>query len=192
MSKTFVTTAKASFVGVAARRSRWTKGVSILRKMMTELLWVLAFAAILCGLLGVFLPLLPGIPLLFGGMLLAAWLDDFTRIGLFTVLALALMAVAAWLFEFLASVWGVKRAGASGLAVAGAGIGAVIGIFGGLPGLILGPILGAIGGEYLARRDEGKAVRAGAAAGIGFIVAAVGKLAFAVMMLAVFAFAWFA
>lgn len=192
MGKTFVATAKASLVGEAGLGLGWTKDHSILRNIMTEVFWVLAFAAIFCGLVGVFMPLLPGIPLLFGGMLLAAWLDDFTRIGLLTVLALALMALAAWLFEFLASIWGVKRAGASGLAVAGAGIGAVIGIFGGLPGLVLGPIVGAICGEYLARRDEGRAVRAGAAAGIGFIVAAVGKVAFAVMMLAVFAFAWFA
>jgi len=159
---------------------------------MSEVLWVLAVAAMFCGLVGVFLPLLPGIPLLFGGMLLTAWLDDFTRVGLLTLLVLAFMAVAAWLFELLASVWGVKRAGASGLAVAGAGFGAVIGIVGGLPGLVLGPIVGAICGEYLARRDERSAVRAGAAAGIGFLVATVGKVVFAVVMLALFAFAWFA
>ncbi|MDS4013951.1 MAG: DUF456 family protein [Candidatus Accumulibacter sp.] len=159
--------------------------------MMSEVWWVLAWAAMLCGFLGVFLPLIPGIPLLFGGMLLAAWLEDFTRIAPFTVLLLALLALAAWLFELLASVWGVKRVGASGLAIAGAGVGAVVGIFAGLPGLVLGPVIGAICGEYLARRDEGRAVRAGAAAGIGFIVAAVGKVAFAVAMSAVFAFAWF-
>lgn len=57
--------------------------------MMSDVWWVLAWAAMICGLLGVFLPLVPGIPLLFGGMLLAAWLDDFTRISSFTVLVLA-------------------------------------------------------------------------------------------------------
>jgi uncharacterized protein YqgC (DUF456 family) len=59
-------------------------------------------------------------------------------------------------------------------------------------GLILGPILGAVCGEYIARRDQRRAARAGLAAGIGFLVAAVAKLAIAVTMLAVFLFAWLA
>lgn len=158
---------------------------------MTEILWFVALAAMLLGLLGVFLPLLPGIPLLFGGMLLAAWLDDFTRIGTATLIALGVLTLAAWLVETLASVWGVKRAGASGLAIVGAGVGAVLGIFAGLPGLILGPIVGAICGEYIARRDQRTAARAGLAAGIGFLVAIVAKLAIAVTMLAIFVLVWF-
>ncbi|MBL8394517.1 MAG: DUF456 domain-containing protein [Candidatus Accumulibacter sp.] len=158
---------------------------------MTEILWFVALAAMLLGLLGVFLPLLPGVPLLFGGMLLAAWLDDFTRIGTTTLIALGVLTLAAWLVETLASVWGVKRAGASGLAIVGAGVGAVLGIFAGLPGLILGPIVGAICGEYIARRDQRTAARAGLAAGIGFLVAIVAKLAIAVTMLAIFVLVWF-
>ena len=159
---------------------------------MTEVLWLVAFAAMLLGLLGVFLPLLPGVPLLFAGMLVAAWLDDFARIGVPTLAVLAVLGLAALLIETLASVWGVKRAGASGLAIAGAGIGAILGIFAGLPGLILGPIVGAICGEYIARRDHRTATRAGIAAGVGFLVAIVAKLAIAVTMLAVFTLAWFA
>lgn len=169
-----------------ARRER------LRRHAMTEVLWFVAIATMLLGLLGVFLPLLPGVPLLFAGMLLAAWLDDFVRVSVPTLVVLAVLGLAAWLFETLASVWGVKRAGASGLAIAGAGVGAILGIFAGLPGLILGPIVGAVCGEYLARRDHGTATRAGIAAGIGFLVAMVAKLATAVTMLAVFIFAWFA
>ncbi|MCM8594603.1 DUF456 domain-containing protein [Accumulibacter sp.] len=159
---------------------------------MNELLWILAWASMLLGLLGVFLPLLPGVPLLFGGMLLAAWIDGFTRVGAWTLVALGVMTAAAWLVEMLASVWGVKRVGASGLAMAGAGVGAIVGILGGVPGVILGPIVGAVCGEYIARRNERAAARAGIAAGIGFLVAIVAKLAIAVTMLAVFALAWFA
>ena len=159
---------------------------------MTEVLWIVALAAMLFGLLGVFLPLLPGVPLLFAGMLLAGWLDNFARVGVPTLAILGIMALAAWVVETLASVWGVKRAGASGMAMAGAAAGAILGIFAGLPGLILGPIVGAVGGEYIARRDERTAARAGIAAGIGFLVAIVAKLAIAVTMLAVFVFAWFA
>jgi len=85
----------------------------------------------------------------------------------------------------------VKRAGASGLAVWGAAIGAVLGIFAGLPGLILGPIVGAVAGELLARRPLEQASRAGVAAGIGFVVAMAAKLGIAVAMMCVFAFAYF-
>lgn len=158
---------------------------------MTEILWIVALAAMLLGLLGVFLPLLPGVPLLFGGMLLAAWLDDFTRIGTATLIALGVLTLAAWLVETLASVWGVRRAGASRLAIVGAGVGAVLGLFAGLPGLLLGPIAGAVCGEYLARRDQRTAARAGLAAGLGFLVAIVAKLAIAVTMLALFVLVWF-
>lgn len=64
---------------------------------METLLWVAAVAAIVLGLAGVLLPLLPGMPLLFGGMLLAAWLDDFARVGIVTVVALGVFAALAWL-----------------------------------------------------------------------------------------------
>lgn len=159
---------------------------------MTTVLWIVALAAMAAGLVGVALPLVPGIPLLFGGMLLAAWIDDFSRVGAATLAILGVLAVAAWLLDYLAAVWGAKRAGASGLAMLGAGIGAVVGIFGGLPGVIVGPIVGAVCGEYVARRDRRKAARAGAAAGIGFIVAAVVKIVLAAMMVGVFVVAYFA
>ena len=65
------------------------------RYEITEVLLIVALAAMLLGLLGVFLPLLPGVPLLFAGMLLAGWLDDFARVGVPTLAVLAIMALAA-------------------------------------------------------------------------------------------------
>jgi uncharacterized protein YqgC (DUF456 family) len=101
------------------------------------------------------------------------------------------LGVLGLVVDYVASAVGVKRAGASGLAVWGAAIGALLGIFAGLPGLILGPIVGAIAGELLARRPFEKASRAGVAAGIGFLLAMAAKLGIAVAMLCVFAFAYF-
>lgn len=157
---------------------------------MTSLLWIVAIAAMAMGVAGVVLPLLPGIPLLYGGMLLAAWLDDFARVGAPSLVVLGLLAVSAWLFDTFAAAWGVRRTGASGLAMIGAAIGAVLGIFGGIPGLLLGPVVGAVAGELIARRDHRRAARAGVAAGLAFIVATVAKLAIAVTMLGIFAFAY--
>jgi len=159
--------------------------------MLDILLWVVSLTLILLGLAGTLLPLLPGIPLLFLGMLLGAWIDDFSRVGGWSLMILAVLGAVAWLLDYLASVWGVKKSGASGLAMVGAGLGALVGIFAGLPGLILGPILGALAGEYYASRSHGSAARAGFAAGLGFILAAVIKLAVAFTMTAIFAMDYF-
>ena len=154
-------------------------------------LWIVAAAAVLLGIAGMVLPLLPGTPLLFGGLWLAAWLDGYTRVSVTVVVALGVMAVLAWVVDYVAATLGVKRVGASGKAVAGAAIGTVIGLFAGLPGLVLGPVIGAMAGEWLARRDAAQAGRAGLAAGLGFIVAVAAKRGIAIAMLGVFGFPWF-
>ena len=158
---------------------------------MTTLLWAVALLAMLLGFLGVLVPLLPGTPLLFAGMLLAAWIDDFQKVGPAWLAFLGLLAMLAWALDYFAAAWGVKRSGASSLAMLGAGIGAVVGILGGVVGVLLGPIVGAICGELIARRDHRTAARAGVAAGIAFIVASVAKLALAVAMIGIFAVAYF-
>lgn len=158
---------------------------------MDIVLWIAAGAAVLFGLAGLVLPLLPGTPLLFGGLWLAAWLDAYSRVSVTVVVVLAVMALAAWAVEYAAAALGVRQVGASGKAMAGAAIGALLGLFAGLPGLIIGPIVGAVAGEWIARRDAGQATRAGAAAGVGFIVAAVAKLGIGIAMVGVFALAYF-
>ena len=49
--------------------------------IMTVLLWVLAVVLVIVGLVGVVLPALPGSVLVFAGLLLAAWANEFTRVG---------------------------------------------------------------------------------------------------------------
>lgn len=153
-------------------------------------LWILAFAGVLLGLAGLVLPLLPGTPLLLGGLWLAAWLGDYAQVGIGVLLVLAVMAALAWSVDYLAAVVGVKRAGASGQAMAGAGAGALLGVFGGLPGLLIGPIAGAVTGEWMAKRNPGQATRVGLAAGAAFVLAAVVKLGIGLAMVLVFGVAY--
>ena len=157
---------------------------------MDVALWVLAGAMVLVGIIGMVLPLLPGTPLLFGGLWLAAFLDGYEKVGVSVVVVLAVLAVLAWVVDYVAAVLGVKRVGASGLAMAGAAAGALVGILGGIVGLIVGPIVGAMAGEMLARRNAGQATRVGIAAGLSFIAAVAVKLGIAASMLAVFVFAY--
>jgi len=154
------------------------------------LLWLLAALLVLVGLAGTLLPLLPGIPLMLVGMFIAAWADDFTRIGWVTLTILAVLTALSFVIELLAAALGAKRVGASRAAIAGAALGTVLGFFLGLAGLILGPFIGALVGELLAGRDTTRAVHVGIAAWLGFVLGTIAKLAVAFMMLGVFLAAW--
>lgn len=119
------------------------------RFAVTALLWTVVVALVAVGIVGTVLPWLPGVPLVFGALLLAAWIDDFQRVSAFTVGVLAALTVVAVLVDLAASTLGAERVGASGRAVAGAALGTVVGAFFGLPGLLLGPFLGAVIGDTL-------------------------------------------
>lgn len=152
----------------------------------TVLLWLLAGVLMLAGLAGTLLPMLPGIPLMMIGMLIAAWAEDFTRIGWVTLVILGVLMGLSFVVELVAAALGTKRVGASRQAVAGAALGTLVGVFFGLPGILLGPFVGAVAGELAARRDAGNALRAGAGAWLGFLIGTVAKLAVAFAMLGVF------
>ncbi len=150
------------------------------------LLWVIAVAMIVIGLAGTVLPVLPGVVLIFGGIALAAWIDGFARISLWVVLVLGVLAAIAFAVDYLAAVLGAQRAGASRLAVLGAAIGAVVGLFAGLIGVVVLPFVGAVIGEFVARRDVGRAGRVGFATWIGLAVGTAVKVAIAFTMVGVF------
>ena len=94
---------------------------------MDPLFAFLSLTAIVLGLLGVVLPLLPGTPLIFAGMWLAAWADGYTRIGVGTLLVLGGLGFLGWLVDYVAAIVAVRRAGASQQAMGGAGLGSVFG-----------------------------------------------------------------
>jgi uncharacterized protein YqgC (DUF456 family) len=119
-------------------------------------LWILAAILVLVGLAGLFLPAIPGAVVLFAGLAVAAWADNFVYVGWGTLTVLGVLALLTYLADSLASAFGAKRYGASPRAVTGAVVGAVIGIFFGLPGVLLGPFVGADIGELSARRHLGK------------------------------------
>ena len=158
--------------------------------MNAALLWGLAIALMLVGLAGVVLPMLPGIPLMFAGMLLAAWIENFTRIGPVTLTVLGVLTLVTIVIDVAAGALGAKRIGASGRAIAGAAIGTVVGLFLGLPGLLLGPFVGAVVGELSGRPDLHQALRVGVASWLGFVFGTLLKVAIAFAMIGTFALAW--
>ena len=149
----------------------------------------LAFATILVvlGVLGTVLPVLPGALLVFGGLFLAAWAQDFTRVGPWGLAIIGALMALAFAVDFIASVAGAKRVGASPKALIGAGIGGLIGVFFGLPGILLGPFIGAVLGELIARGGFAQAARVGIGTWLGLLFAAVAKLVIAFLMIGTFA-----
>jgi uncharacterized protein len=153
---------------------------------MTLLLWVLAIALIAIGVAGILLPALPGTILIFAGLLLAAWADGFTRVGVATLVVIGVIGAASYAVDFIAAALGAKHLGASPRAMTGAALGTLLGLFLGLPGLIIGPFAGAVLGELSAHRDLKRAGRAGVAAWIGFAIGTAVKVALAFSMIAIF------
>jgi len=149
----------------------------------------LALAAILVvlGVLGTVLPVLPGILLVFGGLLLAAWAQDFSRVGLVGLCIIGILALVGLGADFLASVLGAKRVGASPKALIGAALGGFVGVFFGLPGILVGPFIGAIAGELMARGGWAQATKVGVGTTLGLLFAAVAKLVIAFLMIGTFA-----
>lgn len=158
---------------------------------MTVLLWVLAIALVAVGLVGVVVPALPGTILVFAGLLLAAWADDFSRVGVWTIVVIGVIAAASYTVDFVAAALGAKRLGASRRAMAGAALGTIAGLFFGLPGLILGPFAGAVIGELTTNRDLKRAGQAGVAAWIGFAIGIAVKVGIVFLMIGIFLAALF-
>ena len=116
------------------------------------------------------LPALPGTILVLAGIILGAWIDDFTRVGWFAIAAITVLAVIAWGMDYVSAMLGAKRAGASRQAIVGAAVGTVAGIFMGLVGVLFMPLVGAAVGEYMARRNQQQAVRVGIATWLGLLL----------------------
>ena len=154
--------------------------------MNPTLLWILSAGLVLVGLAGIVLPALPGTILVFAGLALGAWIDDFTRVGWFALGAIAVLAVLAWLMDYISAMLGAKRAGASRQAVIGAAIGTVAGIFLGIVGVLFMPLVGAAVGEYMARRNHQQAVRVGISTWIGLMAGMLAKFVLAFMMIGIF------
>jgi uncharacterized protein YqgC (DUF456 family) len=147
---------------------------------------LLALALVLTGLAGLVLPAIPGAPLVFAGLLLAAWAEEFAYVGMWTLVALAVLALLTYGVDFWATMFGAKKFGASKRAVVGALIGAFVGVFLGFPGVLFGPFIGAVVGELLAQRSLKTATRAGFGATIGLVLGTALKLALALSMIGVF------
>lgn len=153
------------------------------------LYYVLAAILVIVGVAGVILPALPGLPLVFAGMLLAAWAGGFQEVGWVTLVVLGLLTAVSLAVDFFATMMGAKRVGASRKALLGAVVGTFAGLFFGPLGLFAGPFVGALLGELWHGREIGQAAKVGLGTWLGILLGTVLKLGLAFAMLGLFAFA---
>lgn len=154
--------------------------------MQQTLYFILSGVLIVTGMVGTVLPALPGVPLVFAGMLLAAWTDHFQHVGVVTLSLLGVLATLAMLIEFVAGLLGARRVGASGRALWGATIGTLIGLFFGLAGLLFGPFVGAVAGELSIGSKAVRATKVGIGTWLGLLLGTIAKVALCFTMVGIF------
>jgi len=144
---------------------------------MDYFLLTIAILLIIVGLLGCILPIIPGPPLSFLGILILHF-TDFAEYSTNFLLLLAFIAILVTVLDYLVPIWGTKRYGGTKAGMWGATIGMIIGmIFLGPLGLIFGPLVGAIAGESLKGAQNRDAFRSGLGAFVGFLTGVGLKLA---------------
>lgn len=135
-----------------------------------ELLWtIIGFVLLLVGLVGSFLPVLPGPPISFIGLLLIHFFGSttFSSTLLYTY---AISAAVLLILDYYLPIWTTKKFGGSKAGQWGATIGVLVGLFAGPWGIILGPLLGAYIGELIAGRNNQDAWRSAQGAFLGFLL----------------------
>jgi len=142
---------------------------------MDVFLIILAGFFVLTGLLGSVLPVLPGPPLSYIGLLLLHFTDKYQFSTAFLLWWLAIVVVVLVL-DYVIPIWGTKKFGGSKKGMWGSTIGLVVGLFLGPFGIILGPFVGAFVGEMLANKDVKAALKAAFGSFVGFLLGTVAKL----------------
>lgn len=144
-------------------------------------------ALMLIGLIGSVLPFIPGSPLILLGAFIYAWYTDFLVVTWGTLVILLLLTVLSQILDYLASILGAKKFGASRWGMSGAFLGGIIGLFsGGILGILIGPFIGALLLELLHGQDLPASLKIGLGTLVGFLGGAIGKIIIALTMIGIF------
>lgn len=153
--------------------------------MLDIILWITAVLLMGVGMLGTVIPMIPGLPMIFAGAWLAAFIDHYDKINVWVVVLLGVLMLIGLAVDWIAQTMGAKKAGATKLGIVGSLIGTFVGIFTGLWGLIFMPLLGAAIGEFIDHQDMLRSGKVGFATWLGMIIGTVVKLALAFTMIGV-------
>jgi len=146
-------------------------------------LYLLSALLIVGGIAGAILPVLPGIPMIFGGIWLAAAVDEYHHLGWGWLIAIGIVGAVGVALDFVSASLGAKKLGATPRALWGAGIGTTVGMFFGIPGLIIGPFAGAVVGELSSGKSILRSAHVGVSTWVGMLVGMMAKVVISFLML---------
>jgi len=159
--------------------------------MSDYILLIFSIILLILGIIGCLVPVLPGPPLTYLGLILL----HFTKFADFSsafLIVMAAIAVVVTILDYIVPVWGTKKFGGSKYGTRGAAVGLVIGLFLGPPGIIIGPFIGAVVGELIFKDDMKYAIKAGFGSLLGFLTGIGLKLAASFIMTFYFVKEWIA
>ncbi len=142
---------------------------------MDIILIILGIVCLLLGMVGCFLPVLPGPPLSYLGLLLLHWTEQI-HFSTTSLLIWLLLVIVVQILDYISPVLGTKYVGGSKWGNRGCIIGTVAGLFVFPPwGILIGPFVGAVIGELISGKQSVDAVQAGLGAFLGFLFSVVAK-----------------
>ena len=145
---------------------------------MDVVLAILAALLMLVGFFGSVLPVLPGPPLSWVGLLLLHF-SKYTSFSATFLLISFLVMAAITALDYFIPIWGTKRFGGSRAGVIGSATGLIVGLFFLPVGIVVGPFLGAVVGELIHNpKETRRALKSATGSFIGFLVGTGLKLAF--------------
>jgi uncharacterized protein len=159
--------------------------------MPDYLLLISGILLMILGIIGCLVPVLPGPPFSFVGILLLH-LSRFGQFSSTTLIVLGTIAVVVTVLDYIVPIWGTRKFGGTKYGTRGATIGLIIGLFFGPAGIILGPLIGAFVGEMIFKDDIRYAMRAGFGSLLGFLMGIGLKLAASFIMTFYFVREWIA
>jgi uncharacterized protein len=159
--------------------------------MPDYLLLISGILLMILGIIGCLVPVLPGPPFSFVGILLLH-LSRFGQFSSATLIVLGTIAVVVTVLDYIVPIWGTRKFGGTKYGTRGATVGLIIGLFLGPAGIILGPLIGAFVGEMIFKDDIRYAMRAGFGSLLGFLMGIGLKLAASFIMTFYFVREWIA
>ena len=153
---------------------------------MELFLVLIALLLMILGILGSFLPVLPGPLTSWAGLLVLHFTDGVELSQTFLIVTL-LVAVFIYVLDYIIPAIGTKRFGGSRAGMIGTTLGLIVGLLSPIPfGIIIGPFIGALIGEMLHRNDMARAVKAAFGSFLGFITSTFLKFIVAIIFLGFF------
>lgn len=153
---------------------------------MDIILVIISSLFILLGIIGSFLPVLPGPLTSWLGLLILHLTDAIPMNKSFIIITL-IIAILIWVLDYIIPAIGTKRFGGTKFGMIGTTLGLIVGLITPIPGgIIIGPFVGALIGELLNNADSKTAFKAAFGSFIGFLTSTFIKFIVAIIYLGLF------